>query len=100
MSVADQLQADPKSSLRSPLLWLGGHVNLPPTYMQIAGMDQSRDQGLLYDEILRKEGVKTRVDIFPGLPHGFHNFLPKAGFTLEFKERTRLGFEWLLSCGL
>ena len=87
------------SPYRSPLLWPTGHAGLPPTYFQIAGLDMSRDYALLYDEILREQGVKTKVDIFPGLPHGFWVFFPKTEFAMDFRGKTASGMEWLLSEG-
>lgn len=48
-----------------------GHENLPPAYFQIDGMDPLRDEALIYATILEEEsGVKTKVDVYSGLPHG------------------------------
>lgn len=34
-------------------------------------MDPFRDEGLLYADILSEEyGIDTRLDVYPGLPHG------------------------------
>ncbi|KAI9842752.1 MAG: hypothetical protein M1837_006935 [Sclerophora amabilis] len=56
--------ADPNSELFTPFLWPSGHSDLPPTYFQICGMDPLRDEGFLYDKVLREEaGVKTKVDV-------------------------------------
>lgn len=62
-------------------------------------MDISRDYALLFDEVLREQGVKTKLDIFPGLIHGFWSFFPKAEFTKNWLEKTDTGFEWLLNEG-
>ena len=87
----------PFSPLRSPLLFPTGHHNLPPTYFIIAGADTSRDVGLLYEEILREEcGIKTKVDIFPGLPHGFWTIFPQAHFSMDHQEKSVQGLKWLL----
>jgi hypothetical protein len=62
-------------------------------------MDVSKDYTLLFEEVLKKEGVNTRLDLFPGLIHGFWSFCPKAGFTINWLEKTDVGFEWLLKEG-
>lgn len=91
--------ADPKSPLRSPFLWPTGHKGLPPTYFQVAGLDPGRDYALIYEEILRGEGVQSKIDLFPGLPHGFWAFFSEAEFAKEFHQKSRGGFEWLLAVG-
>ncbi|KAI1504511.1 alpha/beta hydrolase fold-3 [Biscogniauxia marginata] len=47
----------------------------PQTVFLIAGYDPLRDEGLLYAQKLKNAGVRTKVHIFPGLPHAFHRFL-------------------------
>lgn len=59
--------ADP---LASPLI-AKSHEGLPPALIQVAGLDPLRDEGLAYADVLKKAGVKTRVEVYPGLPHGF-----------------------------
>lgn len=92
--------ADPTSPLRSPLLFPTGHADLPPTYLQVAGADPARDYGLLYEEVLKGAGVKTRADVFSGLPHGFWRFFPQAEFSKDFSRKTEEGFRWLLELGV
>ena len=95
--IIELYKPDAFSPLRSPLLFPTGHENLPPTYFAVAGADPWRDVGLLYEEILREDcGVKTKVDVFPGLPHGFWAMFPNAGFSKEYREKSDRGFEWLL----
>ena len=93
----DLCKVDPLSPLRSPLLFPTGHYNLPPAYFIIAGMDPWRDVGLIYEEVLREEcGIKTKVDVFPGLPHGFWALFPKAEFSKDHREKSEAGLRWLL----
>jgi acetyl esterase/lipase len=62
-------------------------------------MDPLRDLGFIYEEDIRKAGVETKVDVFPGLIHGFWTFFPQAEFSRDFKEKSRDGFRWLLAAG-
>jgi acetyl esterase/lipase len=88
---------DPASPLASPVIFPTGHQNLPPTYFQICGMDPLRDETLIYERILREEcGVKTRVDLYPGLPHGFWSWFPEAGFSKKQLKDSMEGMAWLL----
>ena len=91
------MNPDPSDPIRSPLLFPTGHKDLPPTYFLIGGADPWRDVGLLYEQILRDEnGVKTKVDVFPGLPHGFWTIFPQSQFVGEHREKSDEGFAWLL----
>ncbi|CAM5998902.1 unnamed protein product [Sphagnum balticum] len=59
--------------------------------------DPLRDEGLIYEQVLREQGVKTRLDIFPGLPHGFWSWFPEAEFSKSFQVKTVEGLRWLLA---
>jgi len=44
-----------------------GKPPLAKAYINVAGMDPIRDDGLIYEQVLRQEwGVETRLDIYPG----------------------------------
>jgi len=86
-----------KSPLYSPLLWNSGHANIPPTYIQVCGMDPLRDGSLIYEKILREEhGVKTKLDVFPGQLHGFFVLFPTMEAVKDWRERSTVGLAWLL----
>jgi acetyl esterase/lipase len=89
------VKPDPHSPLRSPLLFPTGHKDLPPTYLAIAGADRSRDSCLIYEEVLRENGVKTRLDIFGGLIHGFWTVFPNAEFSKEYRRKADEALGWL-----
>ncbi|KAJ7805118.1 Alpha/Beta hydrolase protein [Mycena olivaceomarginata] len=69
----DCLAGPPADPELSPLL--ADHNGLPPTHLRICGLDPLRDEGLLYERLLREQGILTRLDIYPGVPHGFSSML-------------------------
>lgn len=87
---------DVKSHLAYPLLHADGHNNLPPAYIQVAGLDPARDDGFIYDRVLRGAGGKTRLDVYPGLPHAFWAFLPQLSSSKKYADDLNDGISWLL----
>lgn len=70
---------------------------LPPVFLQICGMDPFRDEGLLFEELLRTTAnVKTRLEVYAGLPHAFWTALPQLSSSKMFNEDTLSGVQWLL----
>lgn len=74
-----------------------GHVGLPPAYFQINGLDPLRDEAIIYERVLREEaGVKTKLDMYPGLPHGYWAFMPTMKASEKFRLEMLEGVGWLL----
>lgn len=90
------LKPDTASPLFSPLL----HPNLrdlPPAFFQLAGLDPLRDEGLLYERVLREENdVPTRLEVYNGFGHMFWTNWPKLERSREFVADTLEGMKWLL----
>jgi acetyl esterase/lipase len=75
-----------------------GHGNLPMTLLQIDGMDPLRDEGIIYERVLREEyGIKTKMYVYPGLPHASWLVFPSLKSTQKFRADQVEGFGWLLS---
>lgn len=87
---------DQDSFMTWPILHPQGHSRLPPTYLQICGMDPLRDDGLIFEQVLRESGVRTKIDIYPGLPHGFWVIFPQLLSSKKQVADTMAGVAWLL----
>jgi len=88
---------DFKNPLFSPFLFPTGRKSLPPSYFQVCGMDPLRDEALIFERLLREEdGVKTKLDVYPGLPHGYWSIAPTLKASQRFVDDSVKGVEWLL----
>ncbi|KAG8623271.1 hypothetical protein KVT40_008247 [Elsinoe batatas] len=90
------LEADQQSPAWSPFNTPGAFKGQPPTYVQVCGMDPLRDDGLIYEAVLRENGVKTRLDVYPGVPHAHFSYLPNLGLSKRANIDTIKGIGWLL----
>ncbi|KAF2145861.1 uncharacterized protein K452DRAFT_221021 [Aplosporella prunicola CBS 121167] len=89
---------DQNSPLFNCFNWPTGHHGLPPIHFQICGLDPLRDEGLLYEKVLRTEyNVRTKLTIYPGLPHTFWYFFPDLEVSKTVAGNTTAGFEWMLN---
>ena len=93
----DELYSPDKTSeLYAPLIWSSGHKDLPRTYTQVCGIDPSRDENLIFADMLQNEGVPVKVELYKGLPHGFWTVLPQLPQSEQWREDTVNGFKWML----
>jgi versiconal hemiacetal acetate esterase len=67
----------------------------PPTYIATCGKDPLRDDGRVLEAML-KEGVKTKSDLYEGLPHYFW-MMPGIQGGEQFLANVVKGAQWVLS---
>lgn len=53
----------------TPFAGKGSHPRFSPTYLQVCGLDPLRDDGLIYEKVLRQAGTDTGTNVYKGLPH-------------------------------
>ena len=74
-----------------------GHSNLPPIFLQVDGLDPLRDDSIIYERMLRQEyGIRTKMVVYPGLPHGHWNIYPWLKGSEKFREDQVAGMAFLL----
>ncbi|KAL6405280.1 hypothetical protein AUP68_12124 [Ilyonectria robusta] len=93
------VELDFDSPLWNVVSWKTGHAGHPPAYFQLCGLDTTRDDSLIMERILRDDGVKTKVDIYPGLPHIFWMSYPEHSMRPKYIQDTLKGVRWLLGKG-
>ncbi len=74
-----------------------GHKDLPPTFLQINGMDPLRDEAMIFADVLEENSVKVKLEIYPGVPHCHWIFFPFLQASVKFREDQVEGFGWLLN---
>lgn len=87
---------DVRSAQYSPFNAETPHVGMPPVYVQVCGQDPLRDDGLVYERVLRGEGVRTRLDAYAGVPHGHMFVFPQLEASLRANLDLIGGVAWLL----
>ncbi|KAF5662365.1 lipase esterase [Fusarium heterosporum] len=93
--IHSKYKPDPTSPLAFPVAF-PSHAGLPKTYFQACGMDPIRDCSIILEQVYRDEGVPTRLDIYPGLPHAFWAIFPELEISQKRERDAVEGLKWLL----
>ncbi|RKL37644.1 hypothetical protein BFJ72_g7729 [Fusarium proliferatum] len=94
--IHSKYRPDPKSPLAFPVAF-PSHAGLPKTYFQACGMDPVRDCSIVLEQIYKDEGVPTKIDIYPGLPHAFWAIFPELEISQKRERDAVEGLKWLLA---
>ena len=95
-AVIETSKPDVHSPDWSPFNSQNPHKGMPPCYIQVSGADPMRDDGLIYERALRKAGVKTKLDVYPGVPHWHFGFFPSLQASKKAQADAVYGVGWLL----
>ncbi|KAJ5623956.1 Alpha/Beta hydrolase protein [Penicillium lagena] len=90
------LEPDEQSEDWSPFNSDTSFAAMPPTYVQVCGKDTLRDDGLIYEKVLRDHGVQTKLDVYPGMPHGHFMAWTQLTQSLKANVDAVAGIGWLL----
>lgn len=94
--IGDNYEPDYESEDFSPFNSTVSFAGLPRTFVQVDGLDPLRDDGLVYEMSLREHGVKTRLDVYPGMPHAHWGAFPDLKQSKKVIEDIMEGMGWLL----
>lgn len=74
--LGEQNPTDPRISP-----YWGDFSGFPPLFFQVSGAEMLLDNSRLAEAKARREGVRTQLSVWPGMPHDFtlFDFLPEAG---------------------
>lgn len=77
-----------------------GLTRHPPTYLQAGMLDSLRDDVVIYERILAKAGVKTKMHVFPNDGHSaltcFNVLFETKSKNPTIQEATMEGMQWLV----
>ena len=65
---------DPRNPYASPLY--GNPAGLPPTLIHVGSDEILHDDAVRMAENLRAAGCQVQIEVWPGMPHGWHLFAP------------------------
>ncbi|GJN73750.1 hypothetical protein PCL_02698 [Purpureocillium lilacinum] len=89
--------APPEDKRLSPLLF-DSHANIADkAYFAVCGLDPRRDEALLFGQLLEEAGLGTKVDVYPGLPHGFWASCPDLDVSQEWLRKLIDGLRWMIA---
>ncbi|KAK7708211.1 hypothetical protein SLS57_009108 [Botryosphaeria dothidea] len=94
---AGKYGAPPLDRRLSPLLFSSHNGLAKKALFQVCGWDPRRDEGLLFEQLLKEVGLQTRLHVYSGLPHGFWTSCPDLPVSKAWEEDLVDAVKWLVS---
>lgn len=88
--------ADPWSVLRSPLLVESWEGVARKAVISVCGWDPRRDEGVLFERLLKEAGMECRMEVHKGLPHGFWTVCRSLSVSKEWETKMVKDVAWLI----
>jgi acetyl esterase/lipase len=64
-------------------------AGLPPTYIDVGGLDLFRDENVDYAARIMKENIEVEIHVWPGVPHGFESAVSTSAAIRAQMSRTK-----------
>lgn len=93
---AEIYEADAWDIRRSPLLVESWQGVARKAVISVCGWDPRRDEGILFEELLREAGVEVRMDVHKGLPHGFWTVCRGLDLSRAWEAKLVENVRWLI----
>jgi acetyl esterase/lipase len=71
-------------------------AGMPPTHVQVDVLDTLRDDGLIYEKLVRDHGVATRLGTYSYIPHAHWMLWPEHSLSMKSNIDTLCRIGWLL----
>ena len=94
--IRELYQLDVKSPDFSPFNDPNTFSELPRTYIQVSGLDPLRDDGIIYAKTLVDHQIECKLDVYPGVPHGFEGPFSMIQQARKLQKDTLVNIGWLL----
>lgn len=93
---ANAYDADPWDVRRSPLLVESWRHVARKAVVSVCGWDPRRDEGVLFERLLREAGVEVTMEVHKGLPHGFWTVCRGLEVSREWERKLVGAMGWLI----
>ncbi|KAB2574667.1 hypothetical protein DBV05_g6682 [Lasiodiplodia theobromae] len=92
----DEINDAPGLTRKSIDYFAGKYGLAKKVLFQVCGWDPRRDEGLLFEQLLKETDLQTRLHIYPGLPHGFWTSCPDLPVSRKWEKELVEAVKWMV----